>query len=429
MALELEMCDQKFPFPTTLSNQIESLFLRAMLVSPKNKLIFLLGVCFPLFFACTPRAQKVEEEKKTSYRVPNPFQPLQSQQKDSLSKVVAQCVKSWVDTNNFSGGILVQKNGETLYSCYKGFSSFKHKRNITKQTALHLASVSKVITATAILRLKDQGLIRLDQPVKDFLPTFPYNDISIRMLMNHRSGLQKYEYFTYQDGMWNPSVQLRNDDILFLLNKFALPTYFVPDTKFAYCNTNFAILALVIEELTQLSFEEALKELIFKPLGMWHAFVFNIERDRYRRSQNYKGAYQKQPLLFLDGVYGDKNIYATPEDLARFSVAFYDTSFLSFSSRDEMLQGYSYERKGANNYGLGIRMKEWEGYPNLYYHYGWWHGNTATFIHLPQDSVVIIALSNKYNRSIYQLSKLAAIFDTYPFYPNKGAGVFEEEME
>lgn len=400
-----------------------------MIVSQKYLVIVLFIGLNLLLIACSnPKPVKQEEVKvKVNNRVPNPFVGLSQDLKDSLSVVVEDCVNSWIDTNSFSGGILIQKNGETLYSFYKGYSSFKLKHEVKPYTAFHLASVSKVITSTAILRLNDRGLLDLDQPVKDFLPRFPYNDMTIRMLLNHRSGLQKYEYFTYQDNRWNTSRWMRNEDVVFMLDHFSLPTYFVPDTKFAYCNTNYAVLALVVEEIMEQSFEDALKELIFEPLGMKNAFVYDLERDRYKRSQNYKGSYQKQPLLFLDGIYGDKNIYASPEDLAKFSMAFYDTSFLSFSSKEEMYKGYSYERKGVNNYGLGLRIKEWEGYPNLYYHHGWWHGNTATFVHLPQDSVVIIAVSNKYNRSIYQLSRLAAIFDDYPFSPNKNTK-FETEV-
>lgn len=400
-----------------------------MFVSQKYLLIALAFVLNFVFVRCSSPEPVEEIVEPTNTRIPNPFSALSISVKDSLSKVVETCVNSWIDTTHFSGGILIQKNGETLYSLYKGYSSYKLKHEVKPYTAFHLASVSKVITSTAILRLMDQGLLDLDQPVKDILPQFPYNDISIRMLLNHRSGLQKYEYFTYQDSMWNSSVRLRNEDVLYLLNKFAIPTYFVPNTQFMYCNTNFAILALVVEELTQLGFEEALQELIFQPLGMRNAFVYNMERDRYKGSQNYKGHYQKQPLLFLDGIYGDKNIYASPQDLAKFSVAFYDTSFLSFAAKEEMYKGYSYERRGVNNYGLGLRLKEWEGHPNLYYHHGWWHGNTATFVHIPQDSAVIIAVSNKFNKQIYRLSRLAAIFDSYPFSPNKNSNHDEVDFD
>jgi hypothetical protein len=88
----------------------------------------------------------------------------------------------------------------------------------------------------------------------------------------------------------------------------------------------------------------------------------------------------------------------------------YSDTFLSADLKQAMYQGYSYEKAGINNYGLGIRIKERKKSNPLLYHFGWWHGNTATYITLRQDSVLIISLSNKYNRKIYHLNKLESVF-------------------
>jgi hypothetical protein len=80
-----------------------------------------------------------------------------------------------------------------------------------------------------------------------------------------------------------------------------------------------------------------------------------------------------------------------------------------------MFKGYSYERPGKSNYGLGIRLKELEGKDTYFFHSGWWHGNTACYVTLRDDSTCIIALSNVYTKSVYSVNRLAAKFGNYPF--------------
>ena len=80
-----------------------------------------------------------------------------------------------------------------------------------------------------------------------------------------------------------------------------------------------------------------------------------------------------------------------------------------------MYKGYSYESKGTKNYGLGIRMIEWETGQQFYFHNGWWHGNTAAFITLPKDGLNIICLSNKFNRATYKVKYISTFFGNYPF--------------
>ena len=81
----------------------------------------------------------------------------------------------------------------------------------------------------------------------------------------------------------------------------------------------------------------------------------------------------------------------------------------------EALKGYSYEKRGIRNYGLGIRMNEWKTGQTLHYHNGWWHGNTSSYTTMKNDTVVIIALSNKYTLKTYKATKLAALFGDYPY--------------
>jgi CubicO group peptidase (beta-lactamase class C family) len=124
--------------------------------------------------------------------------------------------KNWSEKNNVS--FLVAKNGQIIFENYQGFSNYETKTQITAQTPMHIASVSKVITATAIMILVDSGRISLDQKVSSILQSFPYVDVSVRDLLAHRSGMRNYAYFTEEKGVWNRQNILRNNDILTLLS-------------------------------------------------------------------------------------------------------------------------------------------------------------------------------------------------------------------
>jgi CubicO group peptidase (beta-lactamase class C family) len=323
------------------------------------------------------------------------------------------------NTQDFNGGFLVAKNGQIIFEKYQGKSNFTTNEDVTENTSLHLASISKVITATAIFKLVDAKKLTLDEKVQTILPSFPYSKITIRMLLNHRSGLAQYSRFTEPDIVWGRKKTLHNSDILNLLGKKNIPLEFNPNSKFAYSNTNYAILALVIENITNQTFPEAMKSLIFEPLKMSNTFVFELEKDKNNVSQSYKSTKVKVPFDQLDAIYGDKNIYSTPQDLLKFDLATYNPDFISEELKKEIYKGYSYEKKGIKNYGLGIRLREWDSGQKVFYHNGWWHGNTSSYITLKNDTVTMIALSNKFSRKVYQTMKISALFGDYPFKLNE----------
>lgn len=322
--------------------------------------------------------------------------------------------KTWSKTND-NVSFLVAKNGQIIYENYLGYANKNKKENITKDTPLHIASVSKVLTATAILLLVDTKKLELDQKVNTILETFPYPDVTVQTLLNHRSGMKNYSYFTYDKKVWDTKKTLTNQDILDLMVEKEIPLESKSDTRFSYCNTNYAILALIIEKITELKYPDAMNQMLFKPLNMTHTFVYDIEKDKGNVAPSYKGNNVEIGSDYLDGIYGDKNIYSTPRDLLKFDKARYAPFFLNPDLLKKVYSGYSYESKGTRNYGLGIRMIEWEKGEPFYFHNGWWHGNTSSFINLRKEKVTIIALSNKYTKKTYQSKKLATLFGDYPF--------------
>ncbi|MDI1256135.1 MAG: serine hydrolase [Flavobacterium sp.] len=362
--------------------------------------------------------KKEKSEAKTEAEAANPFYvkmpKISTAYKTEKQAIVAAFFQKNWGNGKVNGSFLVAKNGQIIYENYQGYGSIEKKTELTATTPIHIASMSKVLTAAVILRLIDAGKLELDQNVNTILSPFPYENVTIKSLLSHRSGLPNYAYFCDEKGVWDHSKTLYNQDVLDLMNQHHFPMQFPSEKHFAYCNTNYAMLALVIEKITGMNYRVAMKKLLFEPLGMTHTFVFNPETDKDTVSQTYKG---RMRLAFdhLDGTYGDKNIYSTPRDLLKFDMATYSPNFLSKKMTDATYKGYSYEHKGTRNYGLGIRMYEWETGQKMYYHNGWWHGNTSSYIKLKKDTVTIIAISNKYTKQTYQSWKLAPSFGDYPF--------------
>jgi CubicO group peptidase (beta-lactamase class C family) len=323
--------------------------------------------------------------------------------------------EKWWSEKNDNVAFLVAKNGQVIYENYMGCANKRTGEMITKNMPLHIASVTKVLTSTAVLMLIDAKKIKLDQKVNTIITDFPYPDVTIQMLLNHRSGMRNYAYFTFEKGNWDKHKTLTNEDIVKVMVDKKIEQETKTDTHFSYCNTNYAMLALIIEKVTGLKYPEAMKEMIFKPLGMTNTFVFDINKDRDIIAPSYKGNNVEIGIDYLDGVYGDKNIYSTPRDLLKFDKARYAPFFLNRDLLKKVYKGYSYESKGTRNYGLGVRLIEWEKGEPFYYHNGWWHGNTSCFINMRKEKVTIIVLSNKYTKKTYQTKRLAALFGDYPF--------------
>lgn len=380
-----------------------------------------LTVIILLLFSC----KNDEKDKKSSKRKSDleyAMLPLE----DSLPKLSAAYTntkKRQIEgffENNFGRGFenvsfLVAKNGQIIYEKYDGYADKENNILNSPETPLHIASVTKVLTAAAILKLIDAKKISLDQKLTTLFEGFPYPDVTIKTLLNHRSGMKKYNYFCDDKAIWGRNKTLTNTDLLNVIITKNIQLETKTDTHFSYNNTNYALLALIIEKVTKVKYAEAMKKIIFEPLDMKNTFVFDENTPKEKATPSYKYNYVKYPFDFLDAVYGDKNIYSTPRDLLKFDLARNSPDFISKKLADQVFKGYSYESRGEKNYGLGIRMREWETGQKLFYHNGWWHGNTSSYINLRKENTVIIALSNKFTRNTFQMKRLSALFGDYPF--------------
>jgi CubicO group peptidase (beta-lactamase class C family) len=350
------------------------------------------------------------ETKETAFTIPEKI--ILNESDLALQKSSEVFFNETLRPGRFNGAILVSRNGKIVFEKYNGLKEVISGEPIDSSTAFHLASVSKTFTAMAILRLREMGLLQLEDSVSSFLSGFPFEKITIKDLLTHRSGLPNYVHFAERLG-WDSHQFLTNQGILDLIiqnaNKLKPGR---PNAYFDYCNTNYALLALVIEKLTKSSFSQFLHKEFFEPLGMTNTFVYETSMSD-RVLQSYKFNNRKEPMMFLDAVYGDKNIYSTPRDMMKWDWALNPGNFFSQQTLDDAFKGYSYEKKGKRNYGLGWRLVEMPTGKKIVYHNGWWHGNNTVFSRLPSDSTVIIVLGNKFNRNIYRAKKIAGIFPGY----------------
>lgn len=372
-----------------------------------------------LFLACTRNSSDdriiLSIEENDTIATINFFPEFPSLTKDYIIATRAFANRFYLDQINkdqYSGSFLVAKNGKIIYERTSGFFNKSDRRKLKPDDPIHVASISKVATAIQILRYCDQGLIDLDADVKEYLPDLPYDGITVRMLLNHRSGLPYYGYFSYTS--WNLNKALKNSDILALMKRYRYERYFPPGKKFAYCNTNYVLLALIAEKVSGKKFPQLMKEEMFDPLGMENSFIMDHTVDQRTVCQSYNSKYQIQNFNFLDAIYGDKNMYTTARDLLKLDKATYSNTFLSDSLKKQMFRGYSFEKRGIVNYGLGIRMYLQPDKEPFYFHTGWWHGNTGCYATLRSDTLCIIAIANKYTHTVYKVRNLTPYFGDYP---------------
>jgi CubicO group peptidase (beta-lactamase class C family) len=337
------------------------------------------------------------------------FRQLTPQEKEYYERRLKGVYDSQLLRTGFNGGIVVAKNGEILLEDYHGYADMRTKDSITPNTPFHIASVSKTFTAMAVLKLWEEHKLSLDDSIQHFFPQFPYHNITIRLLLSHRSGLPNYVYTMAADTAWKKKLATNNDMLQFLIDKH--PTWYgYPNRGFHYCNTNYAMLALIVEKVTGQAFPEYMANTIFKPLGMKNTFIFSIkDTAKYHPSYQYNNApFRLEPI---DCIYGDKNVYSTPRDLYLWDRALYSNQVVRKDTYDEATKGYSFEKPGTHNYGLGWRLLLLPENHKVIYHNGWWHGNNACFTRLVEDTATVIILGNKFNRAIYAGNRFAPVFN------------------
>ncbi len=304
----------------------------------------------------------------------------------------------------FNGAMLVAKKGQVVFEVYNGVERLKGTDTITASTPFHIASTTKTFTAMAILKLAEEGKLNINDSLQKFFPQFPYEGMTVKTLLSQRSGLPNYAYYL-EDVKWDKKIKISNEDVLQSLITYKPSLQHPANRRFNYSNTNFVLLALIIERVSGKLYADYLQEVFFTPLQMTSTRVFN-RTDSATVTPSYMWNGVQEAFTWLDVTYGDKNIYSTVTDLLKWDQALYGNKLFKQSTLDAAFQPYSFEKPGIHNYGLGWRMYTLANNKKIIYHNGWWHGNNATFYRVLPDSLTIIILGNKMNRNIYRVKPL-----------------------
>jgi CubicO group peptidase (beta-lactamase class C family) len=313
--------------------------------------------------------------------------------------------------SSFNGNVLVAKKGKIVYQKAIGWADHLHRDSLKINSVFELASVSKPFTSVAIMMLAEDGKLNLDQDVKEFYPEFPYDGITVRMLLSHRSGMMNYVYFV--DDLWKSQKKdekpgISNKDVMDLIAQHKPSPYMKPDKKFHYNNSNYMVLAAIIERISGQRYSQFMAENVFKPAGLKRTAVYSkaeydkIPVDVVGHDRTWRRSVAQN---FLDGPVGDKGIYSTIHDLFLFDRALRSGRLLKQSSLDSMYIPRNDMQRGHFNYGYGWRIFQNESH-KVVYHTGWWHGFRHIYLRQLDDDIVVILLSNLTNGSLLRLDEL-----------------------
>lgn len=302
--------------------------------------------------------------------------------------------------HDFHGSILVAKNEKIVYSNQIGYADFRKKEPLSNESIFQLASVSKQFTAAAIMLLHERKQLKLTDTVNNYFPNFPYEDVTIKNLLNHTAGLPKY--FWVAEHKWKKKEPPSNSKMMNLLATSNVLRFFKPGRNFDYSNTGYLVLASIVEKVSNTNFSDFVKINIFDPLEMKNSFVYSFKNDSIKKNQLvgyrlYRGwRHLKINNSVNDAVVGDKNVYTTAEDLFKWALALNNGKLISKESLNQMYaKGETiYGRKIP--YGFGFRIDKENS--NIIYHYGKWNGfSTGLTQYLDDDLVVIVLEHTSYN--------------------------------
>jgi len=215
--------------------------------------IILLSLLVALTTSCTDNVKSAKPEISTASFLAD----------NDTCKLIDKYLSKLSTENNFSGGLLIIKNGAKIFS--KGYGWADKNKNIpfTSSTLASVGSITKAFTATAIMKLAEQNKLSLDDPLKKYFPTVPVDkaNITIQQLLTHSSGFHE---FLKQDGGDYEKINTEE----FLKRAFEEPLAFIPGEKAVYTNVGFSVLGIIIEQISGIDYEEYLKKNLFAPQGI-----------------------------------------------------------------------------------------------------------------------------------------------------------------
>ena len=308
----------------------------------------------------------------------------------NINEKMHDYMKKYTELWAFSGSIAAIKNGEIIFEQSYGYANVEHKVPNTSQTKFRLYSISKQFTAVAILMLEERGLLKVEDSARKHFPDWTELDerITIHQLLTHTSGLTSYSSDNefLKDLKHDPNTN--RSDLVNLINNRTLN--FEPGSDWAYCNTGYLVLELLIEKSSNMSYPKFMKENIFRPLSMDDSGVYNdFHLTPNKASGYYLSNYEIIPCEYVNMniISASGGLYSTILDMLKWDKALRTDQLLTQKSIDKMNTNYQ------NNYGYGVVVKTIDD-KRVVGHDGGYAGFLTDMERHLDDDFAIVVLSN-----------------------------------
>jgi CubicO group peptidase (beta-lactamase class C family) len=318
----------------------------------------------------------------------------------------------------FNGTVLVAENGKVVYKGAYGAANMEWNIPNTADTRFRLGSITKQFTATVIMQLVEQGKIKLDAKLSDYLPDYRKDTgskVTIHHLLTHTSGIPSY---TSQPGFFE-NVSRNPYKVDEFVKKYASGDLeFEPGSKYTYNNSGYFLLGAIIEHVTGKPYEQVLKENIFDPLGMKNTGYDHYGTIIPKRAAGYiktAGGYANAPYLDMSIPYAAGSLYSTVEDLYLWDQALYTDKLLTEQSKTLMYKPF------LNDYAYGwvvtnASFKQNDQPVPVITHNGGINGFSTNIVRFPKEKNLIVLLDNSNSEYIDRLSdSIAKIIYNQPY--------------
>ena len=312
------------------------------------------------------------------------------------AKQIDDLMQIYVANGKFNGSMLVAGNGKVIFKKGYGLANMEWNIPNTTDTKFRLGSLTKQFTAMLVMQLVEQGKLKLDGKVTDYLTDYPKatgDKITIHHLLTHTAGIPNYTNLPD----FNKNLSRNRYKPTDFIKQFSdLPLEFEPGSAFAYSNSGYFLLGGIIEKVTGKSYEKVLQENIFMPLQMnntGYDLPFKILPKRASGYQKWGPAYENASYIDMSIPYAAGSLYSTVEDLALWDQALYSEKLLSASSKAIMFTPY----KSGYAYGWGVYKKQIAQLKDsvlVMQHQGGINGFNTSLIRIPKNKHMVVLLNN-----------------------------------
>jgi CubicO group peptidase (beta-lactamase class C family) len=297
--------------------------------------------------------------------------------------------------------LLVVREGKAIVRRGFGFANLEKHEKAGPETNYRMASVTKQFTAASILLLKQDGKLRLEDPIRTYLPELPASDdkITVYHLLTHTGGLVDYEDLVPDDR----KTQLNDDDVLSMIAT-QHKLYFEPGTAFRYSNGGYVLLGLIVQRVSKMDLADFMKQRIFQPLGMDRTLMYEHGHgpEVAHRAYGYSwvdGKWTQTDQSVTSATRGDGGIYTSIDDLAKWDAALYTDKLLSDDSRKLAFTPHDPSGDPDTGYGFGWRLSD-----DTIWHSGESIGFRNIIVRWPKQHLSVIILTNRNEFMPYPLA-------------------------